>query len=59
MLKHVVMYRLKDKTPEVIKTIKTNFAGMEGKIPGLIKVAEGQVLKRIRRTLHICRSRPL
>lgn len=54
MLKHVVMYRLKDKTPEVIKTIKANFAGMEGKISGLIKVESGEDVLRSARSFDYC-----
>lgn len=41
MIRHVVMYTIKDEYKEKIPQLVANFYSMQGKIPGLIEVEAG------------------
>ena len=41
MIRHVVMYTIKDEYKHRIPELVDNFHGMKGKIPGLIEVESG------------------
>lgn len=41
MIRHVVMYTIKDEYKEKIPQLVANFYSMKGKIPGLIEVEAG------------------
>lgn len=41
MLRHIVMYKLSDKSPETIERLTDGFLGMLGKIEGVIDIKCG------------------
>jgi Stress responsive A/B Barrel Domain. len=54
MLKHVVMYRLRDASDDVIERLKNNFYGMVGKIDGLLNVECGKDILKSERSFDFC-----
>jgi hypothetical protein len=42
MITHVVLYKLKENTPEIRKKMIETFYSMEGKIPALLSIKAGE-----------------
>lgn len=41
MIRHIVLFRLKDKSPEALKAAAELFYTLRGKVPGLLSVETG------------------
>jgi heme-degrading monooxygenase HmoA len=41
MITHIVLFKLKDRTPESVAVTKGVLANMEGKIPGMLSIEVG------------------
>lgn len=56
MIRHIVMFWLKDKSEENIQTTVSLLKGMEGKIEGLLALEAGRDIVSDERSCDICLS---
>ena len=53
MIRHIVLFRLKDKSPENLKATAELFYSLRGQVPGLISVETGVDFYRTERSYDI------
>jgi len=53
MIRHIVLFRLKDKSPESIEKAVAVLRGMEGKVEGMVSLEVGVDLLRSERSCDI------
>ncbi|QQZ59247.1 Dabb family protein [Paenibacillus sonchi] len=53
MIKHIVFFKLKDRTPEKVQETVTVLRNMEGKIPQLLSIEVGADIIRSERSFDI------
>ena len=53
MIRHIVLFRLKDKSPENLRATAELFYSLRGKVPGLISVETGVDFYRTERSYDI------
>ncbi len=53
MITHVVMWKLKDRTPENVRRVHGLLLGMKGKIPGMLELEAGVDFARSERSYDL------
>ncbi|MDR3293358.1 MAG: Dabb family protein [Clostridiales bacterium] len=53
MITHVVLYKLKENTPEIRKKMVENFYSMKGNIPALLDIEAGEDFLHVERSFDI------